>query len=88
MKSEQRAQPTHGEIAICAYLIWEKEGRPDGCDVAHWLQAEEHLLADWLHDTCTFIRSETGSIPGLTAKPKTRSREFRRTEGNLQAVRS
>ena len=26
-----------------AYLIWETEGRPDGRDLEHWLQAEREL---------------------------------------------
>ncbi len=88
MKSKQRAQPTYEEIAACAYLIWEKEGRPHGRDVAHWLQAEEHLLADRLHDAGMLVRYELGLIPALTAKPKTRFRGFRRAAGSLQEVRS
>lgn len=36
-------QPTHEVIAICAYLIWESEGRPEGRDVDDWLQAELQL---------------------------------------------
>jgi hypothetical protein len=40
-----RAQrgPRMEEIANCAYLIWEKEGRPAGRDVEFWLQAEAQL---------------------------------------------
>jgi len=30
-------------IATCAYLIWEQEGRPDGKQEVHWLQAETRL---------------------------------------------
>ncbi len=26
-----------------AYALWEKEGRPDGRSVAHWLQAEAEI---------------------------------------------
>jgi hypothetical protein len=26
-----------------AYLIWEREGRPDGQNLAHWLEAEAEL---------------------------------------------
>lgn len=37
---------THEEIARCAYYIWESEGRPEGRDVEHWLQAELQLQAD------------------------------------------
>ncbi len=33
----------HEHIAFAAYLIWEKEGRPHGRDVAHWLMAVDEL---------------------------------------------
>ena len=36
-------QPTTGEIAAVAYSIWEQEGRPEGCDVEHWLKAEAQI---------------------------------------------
>lgn len=26
-----------------AYELWENEGRPEGCDLRHWLQAESEL---------------------------------------------
>jgi Protein of unknown function (DUF2934) len=42
--------PTWGEIEICAYLIWEHEGRPENMDVAHWAQAEEQLIICHAHD--------------------------------------
>lgn len=35
--------PTDESIASLAYLFWEKEGRPAGRDVDHWLQAEVQL---------------------------------------------
>lgn len=28
-------------IRIKAYMIWEKEGRPDGRALAHWIMASE-----------------------------------------------
>jgi len=37
--------PTSEEIARLAYLIWEKEGRPQGCDMKHWFEAESLLMA-------------------------------------------
>jgi len=37
-------EPEH--IAICSYFIWEQEGRPDGREVTHWLQAEIQLPRD------------------------------------------
>lgn len=30
-------------ISRRAYEIWESEGRPEGCDLRHWLQAEQEL---------------------------------------------
>jgi len=44
-KTLQLRLPTPEEIAVCAYLIWEGEGRPQGQAVAHWHQAEKQLLA-------------------------------------------
>jgi len=44
---------TPEEIAYCAYLIWEKEGRPPGREKEHWLQAETQLLACRAHDGWT-----------------------------------
>ncbi len=38
-------KPTSEEIARLAYLIWDKEGRPQGCDVKHWCEAESLLMA-------------------------------------------
>lgn len=33
-------------IARRAYEIWEHEGCPEGCDLKHWLQAEEELSGE------------------------------------------
>jgi hypothetical protein len=32
-------------ISECSYQLWEREGRPDGRDLDHWLQAEQELVA-------------------------------------------
>src|SRR5688572_8048575 len=34
---------TNGSDAVSrrAYELWEQEGRPEGCDLRHWLQAEQ-----------------------------------------------
>jgi hypothetical protein len=42
--------PTHQEIATCAYLIWEHEGRPEGREKIHWDQARAQLIACREHD--------------------------------------
>jgi hypothetical protein len=33
------------QIQERAYQIWEREGRPDGRSVEHWLQAEAEIAA-------------------------------------------
>jgi hypothetical protein len=34
---------TPQQIGTRAYELWEKEGRPNGRDVAHWLEAERMI---------------------------------------------
>jgi Protein of unknown function (DUF2934) len=36
---------TREEIALYAYYIWEKKGRPEDRALEHWLQAELQLHA-------------------------------------------
>ena len=47
--------PSEEAIAVCAYLIWEQEGRPKGRDKEHWIQAEEQLTAAHAHDQWTSV---------------------------------
>lgn len=35
--------PTNEKIEELAYLLWEKEGRPEGRDVTHYYEAERIL---------------------------------------------
>jgi hypothetical protein len=37
--------PTHHQIAVRAYQIWEDKGRPDGSDREDWFEAERLLRA-------------------------------------------
>ena len=30
-------------VRLRAYLIWEREGSPEGREVEHWLQAEREI---------------------------------------------
>ena len=39
-----RALPLQQEIAALAYEIWDKRGRPEGCALDHWLEAEGQIL--------------------------------------------
>lgn len=38
--------PHRDDISARAYAIWEKCGRPHGCETEHWLRAERELLDD------------------------------------------
>lgn len=51
--NNERSEPTHDEIAACAYLIWVQEGRPEGRDKEHWYQAETQLNVTRAHDGWT-----------------------------------
>lgn len=33
------------QIEQRAYEIWQSEGRPEGCDVDHWLRAEAEITS-------------------------------------------
>ncbi len=36
-------EPTHDEIALHAFLAWERDGRPQSSDLNYWLLAESNL---------------------------------------------
>jgi len=72
MNATQRQQtnsPSAQEIAICAYAIWEKEGRPRGRDVDHWLQAKTQLEVDRRQDSLPSVK---GAIAAALAEHKAR----------------
>jgi hypothetical protein len=54
--------PTYEEIATCAYLIWEQEGRPHGRDIAHWHQAEAQLFLGRMHDASMLATGDGSGI--------------------------
>lgn len=37
------SDPLHDKISERAFALWEQAGRPDGCDVDHWLAAEAEI---------------------------------------------
>ena len=44
MKTSSSVQePTHDEIALSAFLTWEKEGRQPGRELTYWLRAEAEI---------------------------------------------
>lgn len=38
-------QPSHDQIALLAYQMWEERGRPEGSPEDDWFRAEKQLLA-------------------------------------------
>jgi hypothetical protein len=36
-------RPTDEDVAVRAFEIYEREGRPEGRHLAHWVQAENEL---------------------------------------------
>ena len=46
------------EIAVCAYFIWEQEGKPLERALDHWLQGELQLAASLWHESLCIGRSE------------------------------
>jgi hypothetical protein len=44
-KENVEVEVTNEEIALCAYHVWEDQGRPAGRDQEIWLQAEAWLNA-------------------------------------------
>jgi Protein of unknown function (DUF2934) len=55
--SDPRSQVTHDEIAVCAYFIWEQEGKPERRALDHWLQAELQLAAALWHESLCASKS-------------------------------
>jgi len=48
-------------ISRRAYEIWNQEGRPNGCDLRHWLQAEQELSAEAGGNDSSFHVSGNGN---------------------------
>lgn len=48
----------HEQIRRRAYEIWEAEGRPDGADQRHWLQACDELAGEDENETLQNLLDE------------------------------
>ena len=47
MPTEQQPTPSEEQIRIRSYLIWEREGCPEGKSEEHWLRAKTELEAEF-----------------------------------------
>jgi hypothetical protein len=43
MDTQSLAAPSHDDIQVMAYEMWQRDGCPQGCDLSYWLNAEELL---------------------------------------------
>ena len=43
MSDDTEDHPQAARIRERAYMIWEKDGRPDGHALAHWVRAREEI---------------------------------------------
>jgi DUF2934 family protein len=50
-------------IAQRAYEIWENQGRPQGCDLIHWREAEQEIMG------CVKQASDTSAAPVVPDGP-------------------
>lgn len=62
---------SHDDIARCAYELWESQGRPEGCSMQHWFEAEAQLRA-LMSQRESAARVEASSTRGRTRKGATR----------------
>lgn len=71
MNQLDNTSPSHDEIALCAFLIWEKEGRQPGREQTYWLQAEAQLRQTRQHQAeLAAAQSARPWPPPATAAPK------------------
>ncbi len=58
-------------ISRRAYELWEQEGRPDGCDLRHWLQAQKELGESQPASTIVSSASEQDGLRSVAPVPQT-----------------
>jgi hypothetical protein len=68
-------QPDENQIANRSYLIWEKEGRPDGKALDHWLRAQDELAAEAASRTKSEKPKRTGVSTSKKAKGTLRAKK-------------
>lgn len=76
--SNTHTNPAEDEIEVCAYCIWEVEGRPDGRALDHWLQAKMQLAATRLKE-----EPPGDKLTGDFDKPREENKNAR-TKANLK----
>ena len=70
-------------ISRRAYEIWEREGRPDGCDLRHWLEAEQELREQPGGTGSTEPASNAGNV---SSGPRNTGSDVRPLQGTRAAA--
>lgn len=81
MNGENPPQPelNPADVAACAYMIWEKEGKPHGRDAEHWFQAETLLRVMRATEAEAVAREAAkAATPAGKPAPATRKRRAKR----------
>ncbi|MDB6056756.1 MAG: hypothetical protein JWO95_600 [Verrucomicrobiales bacterium] len=78
-------EPTQDEIAAYAYKLWEADGRPNGRDGDHWLQAKAHLTADRQYEAGV-LASPTATRDIESKKKRKADPQNGRSNASRQAV--
>jgi hypothetical protein len=63
------ARDKHEQIRIRAHQIWEDEGRPNGGDVRHWLQALDELAGEDDHETLQELMDQDDRLDDAARQP-------------------
>lgn len=63
--------PSDEHVRIRAYMIWEREGRPDGHALAHWIKAKEEIEAELRPDDVQASQQDMSSPGGDKTSPST-----------------
>ncbi len=69
-QSKDRLPPSPEEIRREAYYRWEREGRPEGRDQEHWLEAEQALVRSRWTEPGPSVRSAGALKPSASARAK------------------
>jgi hypothetical protein len=70
-------EPSHDEIALRAFLIWEKDGRQPGREMIYWLQAESEVRSSYQKQAA--VAAAKAAKPWPPQPAATRTKEVKTT---------
>jgi hypothetical protein len=86
--SATSSSPSADAISRRAYELWEQDGRPDGADLRHWLQAEKELGgAEQSNGQSNGQASRATRSTQNSATPNTDTRPLQGTRGSAPTTR-